>query len=92
MDRESQHDMVLVCYLLSREEDIQINSICFHCNFDHPHISAVMFVPRKQSKKPQLFSARIFDMYLLLCLSSRFSQNSLALLKNRYLIVVSLKN
>ena len=68
-------NIVFVCYLLLREENIHINLICFHCNFDHPHIDAVTFVPRKQSKKPQFFRKKIvcvekvFNMYLPLGLA-----------------------
>ena len=74
--------MVFVCYVLLKEANIQINFICFNLNFDHPHITVVPFVPRRQSKKPRfspqniVFIAKVFDMYLLLGLSSRFSQTA----------------
>ena len=69
-----------------------MNLICFDRNFDHPHINVVTFVPRGQSKKPQFFHKNIvaFDMYLLLGLSSLFSQNNGVFFK--LLIVVPLKN
>ena len=77
---------------------MHINLICFDRNFDHPHINVVTFVPRKQSKKPQFstmkqfFVGKTFNRYLLLGLSSIFSQNSWAFFKNCNLIVVSFKN
>ena len=85
-------NMAFVRYLLLKEANIHINLICFNGNLDHPHIHVVTFVPRKQSKKQQFFPQKVFDMYLLLGLSSLFSQNSLAFLKNCYLILVPLKN
>ena len=55
----------------------------FDDNFDHLHVNVVTFVLRKQSKKatmffPQklvvFFVEKVFDMYLLVGLSSLFSQ------------------
>ena len=90
--RTSGTNMVFVCYLLLKEAKTNINMICFDRNFDHSHISEVTFVLRKQSKTPQYFPQKIvlclkvFGMYLLLGLSSLFSQNSRAMfLKNCYL-------
>ena len=54
--------------------------ICFDDIFDYSQVSVVSFVPRKHSK------SQVFDMYLLLGLSSRFSQNSRASLKKCDLI------
>ena len=85
--------MVYVCYVLLKETSIHINFICFNRNFDHLHINVVTFVPRKLSNKP-IFSTKnvvlvekVFDMYLLLGLSSLFSQNSLAFLKKLLLLL-----
>ena len=53
-------------------------------NFYHPHINVVTFVPSKHSKshnffpQKQFFVEKVFNMYLLLDLSSLFSQNSRA--------------
>ena len=77
-----------------QKANIHINCICFDSNFHHPHINEVTFVPKKQSKihrffnKKQSFVEKVFDMYLLLGLSSLFRQNSHTFLKNCYLIVV----
>ena len=63
------------------EANILINFICVNRNFDYPHITVVIFVPRKQSKKPRfspiniVFVEKVFDMYLLLGWFSLFSQN-----------------
>ena len=90
--------MVFVCYLLLKEANIHINLICFDDNFDHPHFNVVTFVPRKQSKKSNffiktlLFVKKVFEMYLLLGLSSLCSQNSRNVSKNCYFIVVTFKN
>ena len=89
--------MVFVCYLLLKEANIHINLICFDDNFDHPHVNVVTFVPRKQSKKPQffiktlLFVKKVFELYLLLGLSSLCSQNSRTVSKNCYFIVAPFK-
>ena len=90
-------NMIFTCYLLLKEAYIHINLICFDGNFDHPLISVVTSVPRKQSKSDNfsteaVFVKEVFDMYLLLGLFSRFSQNSHAILKNYFLNVVPLKN
>ena len=90
--------MVFVCYLLLKEANIHINLICFDDNFDHPHVNVVTFVPTKQSKKPQffiktlLFVKKVFELYLLLGLSSLCSQNSCTVSKNCYFIVAPFKN
>ena len=55
--------MVFVCYLLLKEADIHINFIWCHHNFDDPHIYVVIFVPRKQSKKPQFLFKRSLICY-----------------------------
>ena len=55
----------------------------FDRNFDSPHINAVTFVARKQSKSHN-FSQEIFDMYLLLGLSSLFSRYSRAFFKKKF--------
>ena len=68
-------NMVFLCYLLLEKANIHINLICFDRNFDHLHINVVTFVPTKQSRKP-FFVKKVFDIYLLLGLSSLFSQNS----------------
>ena len=47
--------MVFVCYVLMKEASLHINFICFNRNFDHPIITVVTFVPRKQSKKLRFF-------------------------------------
>ena len=66
--------------------------------FDHPHVNAVAFVSENSPKshrffhKAWFFVEKVFDMYLLVGLSSLFSLNSRAFLKNCYLIVVLLKN
>ena len=41
--------------ILMKEGNIHISLICFVRNFNHQYINIVTFVPRKQSKKPQLF-------------------------------------
>ena len=45
-----------------KEANIHINFICFNGNFDHPRITVVTFVPRKQSKKPRFFPQNIVLM------------------------------
>ena len=95
-------NMVFVCYLLLKETSIHINFICFHRNLHHSHIAVITIVPRKQSKKPQFLPTKavclfflcekVFDMYLLLCLSSlKLVKIAVLFLKNCYLIVVLLK-
>ena len=83
--------MVFVCHLHLKEAKIQMNLICFDRNFDHPHVN-IIFVSSKKSKKPQFFSTKhsifvekVFDMSLILRLSSLFSPNNRAFLKNYYL-------
>ena len=44
------------------KQNIHIHLICFDRNFDHPHINAVTFVPRKQSKKPQFSTMKQFSV------------------------------
>ena len=72
-------------------KSIHIILICFYRNLDHPHINVVTFVPRKQSKKPQFFHKmlffveEVFDIYLLLGLSSLFTQNSCTFLTKNIL-------
>ena len=90
--------MVFVCYLLLKEANIHINLICFDDNFDHPHVNVVTLSPENSPKshnfftKTLLFVKNIFEMYLLLGLSSLCSQNSRTVLKNCYFIVVPFKN
>ena len=71
----------------------QFDLFCFDRNFDHPHVNVVMFVPRKQSKKPQFFlQSVVFCRISLQYVSAvRFTQNRIAFHKNCYLIDVSLK-
>ena len=90
--------MVFVCYLLLKEANIHMNLIFFDHNFYHLHINVVVFVPRKHPKRPQVFpqkhgflKKKVLNIYQLLGLSSRFSQNSRAVLK-KLLINVLLKN
>ena len=81
--------MVFLCYVLLKEANIHINLICFNRNFDHPHITAVTLSPENSPKSHDFFHKNIvflekaFNMYLLLGLSSLFSQNSLAVLKKK---------
>ena len=89
--------MVFVSYLLLKEANIHINLICFDRSFDHRHINVVTFVPTKQFKKPQFYHktfivVKLFNINLLLGLSSPFSQNSRAFLKNCYFFAESLEN
>ena len=79
--------------------NIDINLLCFDRNFDHPLINLATFVPRKKSKKPQIFPQKqfcllkkAFDMYLLSGLSILVCQNSGVFLENWYLTVVPFKN
>ena len=80
--------MVFVCDLLLKEANIYINSIRFDRNFDHPHVNVVTFVPENSPKshnvfpQQQFFVDKVFDMYLLLGLSTVFSQSNLSFLKN----------
>ena len=85
--------MVFEYYVLLKKANIRINLISFSHNFDHQHVTVVTLVPRKQSEKPRFFHKNIgfvekvfntFDMYLLSGLSSLFSQNRWAVLKNCY--------
>ena len=94
---KSRTNMVFVCYLLLKEASIHIILICFDHNFEYPHISHPC--PQQTVKKATLFPQKhcffvekVFDMYLLLGLSSFFNQNSLNFLKNCHVIVVPLKN
>ena len=75
--------MACACSLLLKEASFLIHLIYFDHSFDHPHINVVTFVPIRQSKKPHSFSTKkqffvqkVFDTYLLIGLSSMFSQNS----------------
>ena len=92
-------NMAFVCYLLLKEleANIHINLICFDRNFDHPHVNVVTFVSSQKShnffpQKHSFFAKKVFDIYLLLSLFSLFSQNNHPSLKNRYSVVVSLRN
>ena len=82
--------MAFVCYVLLKEANIYINFICFNRNVDHPLITVVTFIPRKQSIKPRFFHKnivfleKVFDMDLLLGLSSLFRQYNRAFWKNCY--------
>ena len=90
--------MAFVCYPFLKEANIHVNLICSYRNFDHPHIDQCNHLCRcKQSKKSQFFHKnivfveKVFDIYLLLGLSSRFSQNSHIFFKNCCSIAVPLK-
>ena len=83
--RTSETNMVLYVIYFWNKQSIHINLISFYRHFDHPHINVVTFVSRKQSKKATIFPQwngfmleKTFDRYLLLGLSSFFSQNSQA--------------
>ena len=81
--------MVFVCDLLLKEANIHINLNRFDPNFDHPHIHVVTFVPENSPKNNNIFTKT--EMFLLLGLSSLFSQNNHAFLE-KVLDVVLLEN
>ena len=91
--------MAFVCYVLLKDANVHINCICFDRNCDHPQITAVSFVPRKQSKKPRFYFHRniicvekVFEMYLLLGLSLLFGHlNSRSFWKKIVAFAVLLK-
>ena len=91
-------NMICACSLLLKEANFLVHLIYFDHNFDHPHINVVTFVHIRQSEKLQffyksiVFCSKSLDPYLLIGLSSLFSQNSCIFLKIFPLIVVPLKN
>ena len=56
--RISGTNMAFIRYVLVKEAIFHINFTCFNRNFDHPHVTAVTFVPRKPVQKPQFFPTK----------------------------------